>query len=49
MINNLLLLQYYRSPLHIASGLGHTDVVKTLISHGDDVHAKDDVSKCFMS
>ena len=34
------------TPLHVASQWGHTDVVKTLISHGGDIHAKDEVSKC---
>ena len=43
------IIQRGRTPLHDASRSGHTDVGKTLISHGGDIHAKDNVSKCFMS
>ena len=51
MINNS---QDDSTPLHEASQYGHTDVVKTLISHGGDIHGKDKVSKinvkkCFWS
>ena len=38
-------MQYGRTPLHKASEEGHTDVVKTLISHGGEIHSKDKVSK----
>ena len=40
-------MQYNSTPLHKASEKGHTDIVKTIISHGGDIHAKDKVSKCF--
>ena len=46
IINNL---QHGRTSLHKAAEYGHTDVVKTLISHGGDIFAKDNVSECFMS
>ena len=36
-------MQGDRAPLHEASQYGRTDVVKTLISHGGDIHAKDKV------
>ena len=49
MITNLLHIQYGSTPLHDASRCGRTDVVKTLISYGGDIHPKDKVSKCFMS
>ena len=42
-------MQYDSTPLHKASDYGCIDTVKTLISHGANIHAKDKVRKCFTS
>ena len=39
-------MQHDRTPLHMASEYGRTDVVNLLISHGGDIHAKDKVREC---
>ena len=36
-------LQDGRSPLHVASANGQTDIVNILITHGANVHTKDRV------
>ena len=40
----MLLLQYQCTPLHWSSQNGHVDIVNALLSHGADVHVKDEVS-----
>ena len=40
-------IQHEWTPLHLASYNGNTDIVKTLLAHGGDIHAKDIVSKCY--
>ena len=39
-----MLLQYQQTPLHLSCKSGHVLIVKILLSHGADIHAKDKVS-----
>ena len=43
----MLLLQYKQTPLHLSCLYGHSDIVKVLLSHGADIHVKDEVSKYY--
>ena len=41
----MLLLQNQQTPLHLLSESGHVDIVNVLLSHGADIHVKNEVSK----
>ena len=39
------MLQEEKTPLHLASESGHSEVITTLIAHGGNVEAQDEVNE----
>ena len=39
------MLQYKQTPLHLACGRGHSEVITVLIAHGGNVEAQDKVNE----